>query len=226
MLVLDAATGERKWHYQTVHHDLWDYDNPPAPILVTIRSGGTSKDAVVQLTKMGLTFVLDRETGQPLFPVHEVAVPQSTIPGEETWPTQPIPVKPRSLVRQATTEADLTNIDPDARAFALKEFRRYVSGGLYTPPSLQETIMTPGWFGGVEWGGASFDPASNVLYVNVNDAPAINRVRPIYTLPTDVKVEPAQLGRRIYEATCMACHRAEREGTPPIIPSLVGFFER
>ncbi len=226
VLVLDATTGERKWHYQTVHHDLWDYDNPPAPILVTIRKDGVSRDAVVQLTKMGFTFVLDRETGEPLFPVHEVPVPRSTIPGEETWPTQPIPSLPRSLVRQAVTEADLTAITPEARAFVLKEFRRYIAGGLYTPPSLQGTIMTPGWFGGVEWGGASFDPTSNVLYVNANDAPAINRVRPVYTPPSDVKLEPAHLGRRIYEATCMSCHRAGREGVPPIIPTLVGVLDR
>ena len=91
VLALDAKTGQRKWHYQTVRHDIWDYDNPPAPILVTLTSGGTSRDAVVQLTKMGFTFVLDRDTGEPLFPVEDVPVPRSTVPGEETWPTQPIP---------------------------------------------------------------------------------------------------------------------------------------
>ena len=177
VLALDATTGERRWHYQTIRHDLWDYDNPPAPILVTLRTGTTSRDAVVQLTKMGFTFVLDRETGEPLFPVHEVTVPKSTVPGEATAPTQRIPVKPQPLVRQSLTEADLTNITPEARASALKQFKRYLSGPIYTPPSLQGTITTPGHLGGSEWHGASFDPMLNRLYVNVNEAPTINRLK-------------------------------------------------
>ncbi len=177
VLALDATTGERKWHYQTVRHDLWDYDNPPAPILVTLRTGNTSRDAVVQLTKMGFTFVLDRETGQSLFPVQEVPVPGSTVPGEETSPTQLIPLKPPPLVRQSLTEADLTNITPEAHEHALKEFRKYLSGSIYTPPSLQGTITTPGHLGGSEWHGASFDPLLNMLYVNVNEVPTINRLR-------------------------------------------------
>lgn len=183
VLALDAATGERKWHYQTVRHDLWDYDNPPAPILVTIGSGPTAKDAVVQLTKMGFTFVLDRDTGKPLFPVAEVPVPRSTMPGEETAATQLVPLKPQPLVRQTLTEADLTNITPESRAQALKDFRRYLSGPIYTPPSLQGTITTPGHLGGSEWHGASFDPVLNMLYVNVNEAPTINRLRPVRDRP-------------------------------------------
>ncbi len=177
VLALDATTGQRKWHYQTVRHDVWDYDNPPAPILVTLRTGNTSRDAVVQLTKMGFTFVLDRETGQALFPVQEVHVPASTVPGEETAPTQPIPLKPPPLVRQSLNEADLTNITPEAHGHALKEFKKYVSGPIYTPPSLQGTITTPGHLGGSEWHGASFDPLLNTLYVNVNEAPTINKLR-------------------------------------------------
>ena len=179
VLALDATTGERKWHYQTVRHDIWDYDNPPAPILVTIGSGPTAKDAVVQLTKMGFTFVLDRDTGKPLFPVAEVPVPRSTMPGEETAPTQLVPLKPQPLVRQTLTEADLTSITPEARAQALRDFRRYLSGPIYTPPSLQGTITTPGHLGGAEWHGASFDPVLNMLYVNVNEAPTINKLRAV-----------------------------------------------
>ena len=221
VLALDAMTGERKWHYQTVRHDLWDYDNPPAPILVTLRAGGKPRDAVVQLTKMGLTFVLDRDTGQPLFPVQEVSVPGSTVPGEETSPTQLIPLKPQALVRQSLTEADLTNITPEARAYALKEFRKYLSGPIYTPPSLQGTITTPGHLGGAEWHGGSFDPALNVLYVNVNEAPTINRLRPIHDVPGDAAATPAELGRHIYERTCAACHGAERQGVAPHTPPLL-----
>ena len=135
VLALDATTGERKWHYQTVHHDIWDYDNPTAPILVTLRTGNGSRDAVVQLTKMGFTFVLDRDTGTPLFPVHEMPVPRSNVPREETSPTQPYPIKPLPLVRQSLAEADLTNITPEARQFALKEFAKYIAGPMYTPPT-------------------------------------------------------------------------------------------
>lgn len=221
VLALDATTGERKWHYQTVRHDIWDYDNPPAPILVTLRSGTTSRDAVVQLTKMGLTFVLDRDTGQPLFPVQEIPVPRSDVPGEETSPTQLIPVKPRPLVRQALTESDLTNITPESHDYALKEFRKYRSGSIYTPPSLQGTITTPGHLGGAEWHGGSFDPTLNVLYVNVNEVPTINRLRPVHDIPGGSEGSSAQLGRYLYERTCAACHGAERQGIPPQTPALV-----
>ena len=221
VLALDAATGERRWHYQTVRHDIWDYDNPPAPMLVTVRSGGTARDAVVQLTKMGFTFVLDRDTGEPLFPVQEVSVPRSTVPGEDAWPTQVIPLKPPPLVRQTLTEADLTNITPESRAYALKEFRRYVSGSIFTPPTLQGTITTPGHLGGAQWHGGSFDPILNVLYVNVNEAPTINRLRPVYDLAGDGRLSRAQFGRRLYERSCAACHGVERQGTVPHTPALL-----
>lgn len=220
VIALDAITGARKWHYQTVRHDIWDYDNPPAPILVTLRNGSATRDAVVQLTKMGFTFVLDRETGEPLFPVQEVPVPPSTVPGEEASPTQLIPLKPRALVRQSLSEADLTNITPESHAFALKQFRQYLSGSLYTPPSLQGTITTPGHLGGAEWHGASFDPVLNTLYVNVNEAPTINRLRPVHDTEGE-GLNPAQLGRRIFERNCAACHGMERQGTPTLAPPLV-----
>lgn len=220
VLALDALTGERQWHFQTVRHDIWDYDNPPAPILVTIGSGSAARDAVVQLTKMGFTFVLDRDTGKPLFPVHEIPVPRSTVPGEETAATQLVPLKPQPLVRQNLTEADLTNITPEARAQALKDFRRYLSGPIFTPPSLQGTITTPGHMGGAEWHGASFDPVLNMLYVNVNEAPTINRLRPMVDAP-GADDDPVSLGRVIYDRTCTACHGVERQGTPPHTPALV-----
>ena len=221
VLALDATTGERKWHYQTVRHDIWDYDNPPAPILVTLRAGNTSRDAVVQLTKMGFTFVLDRETGQPLFPVQEIPVPGSTVPGEETSPTQLMPLKPQPLVRQSLTEADLTNITPEARAHALAQFRKYLSGPIFTPPSLQGTITTPGHLGGAEWHGASFDPLLNMLYVNVNEVPTINRLRALQDPSGDVSQTPAELGRQLYDRACAACHGAERQGVPPQTPALL-----
>jgi quinoprotein glucose dehydrogenase len=221
VLALDAQTGKLNWHYQTVHHDLWDYDNPPAPILVTVKTGATSRDVVVQLTKMGLVFVLDRDTGQPIFPVAEVPVPRSDVPGEQTSPTQPIPLKPPPLARQAITESDLTNVTPEAHASALERFRRYRSGSIYTPPSLQGTITMPGHLGGAEWQGGSYDPQLNVLYVNVNEIPTINRLRPVFESGAQGRQSPAQLGLQIYQARCMACHGSDRKGNPPQVPALV-----
>ncbi|MEX2235178.1 MAG: family 16 glycoside hydrolase [Cyclobacteriaceae bacterium] len=219
VIALDATTGDRKWHYQTVHHDIWDYDNPPAPILVTIRDGDVSRDAVVQLTKMGFTFVLDRDTGKPLFSVEEIAVPPSKIPGEEAWPTQPFPLKPPPLVRLSLNEADLSNVTPESRASAIEQFRRYETGLIYTPPSLQGTITMPSHQGGVEWGGASFDPYSNAMFVNANEAPSINTLRMFYDIDkTDAT--PTQVGALIYRKNCTSCHGLERQGNPPVYPAL------
>lgn len=219
VIALDATTGERKWHYQTVHHDIWDYDNPPAPILVTIKDGAESRDAVVQLTKMGFTFVLDRDTGEPVFPVEEVPVPPSRIPGEEAWPTQPIPLKPPPLVRLSLNEADLTSVTPESRSAALKQFRKHETGQIFTPPSLQGTITTPSHQGGVEWGGASFDPHSNVLYVNANEAPSINTLKMFYDV-NKAEATPVDVGAMIYRQNCTSCHGLERQGTPPVYPAL------
>ena len=218
VIALDANTGERKWHYQTIHHDIWDYDNPAAPILVTIQTPDSSRDAVVQLTKMGLTFVLDRDTGKPLFPVQEIPVPPSTIPGEEAWPTQPIPLKPPPLVRLSLDEADLTRVTPESYASALAQFRKYETGFIYTPPSLQGTITTPSHQGGVEWGGASFDPIQNVLYVNANEAPSVNTLRMFQDM--DKNASPVEYGAMIYQKNCTSCHGLERQGNPPTYPAL------
>ena len=218
VVALDATTGKRIWHFQTIHHDIWDYDNPAAPILVTIKSKDTSRDAVVQLTKTGLTFVLDRDTGEPLFPVEEIPVPASKVPGEEAWPTQPFPLKPPPLVRLSLGEADLTNVTPESRASALAQFRKYETGFIYTPPSLQGTITTPSHQGGVEWGGASFDPSSNILYVNANEAPSINTLRLFYD--THNNSTPIEHGAMLYRKNCTACHGLQRQGNPPVYPAL------
>lgn len=220
VVALDATTGERKWHFQTVHHDIWDYDNPPAPILVAIQQGDSTRDAVVQLTKMGLTFVLDRDNGEPLFPVEEMAVPPSTVPGEEAWPTQPFPLKPPPLVRLSLDQADLTNITLESHASVLTRFKKYQTGFIYTPPSMQGTITTPSHQGGVEWGGASFDPYSNIMYVNANEAPSINTLRMFYD--TDNTATPIEKGALIYQKNCTACHGPQKEGNPPLYPALTG----
>jgi len=213
VVALDAETGVRQWHYQIVRHDIWDYDLPAAPILATVRDGGGQKDVVVQLTKMGLTFVLDRDTGKPIFPVHDMPVPPSDVPGEEAWPTQPFPLKPPPLTRLAITEADLTTTSPEARAFALAEFKKYRSGSIYTPPTIQGTLTMPGNLGGAQWNGGAFDPQLNVLYVNVNEAPTINQLRAVYLDADGNDQTSAQVGRQIYETNCMSCHGPELKGT-------------
>jgi quinoprotein glucose dehydrogenase len=220
VLALDARTGERIWHYQTVHHDLWDMDNPSAPVLVTINRGQTSQDAVVQLTKMGLIFVLDRETGEPIFPVDEVPVPPSTVPGEEAWPTQPIPRLPAGVSRTHMTEADLDDSTPERAAQALAAFRKLRNVSMYAPPSLVESISMPGTLGGIEWHGASFDAQSNLLYVNSHDSPALMKlVAEDGALAADAT--PLEIGRSLYVQNCAACHGLSREGVPPVFPALL-----
>lgn len=221
VIALDAVTGERKWHYQTVHHDIWDYDNPPAPMLVTINNGKKSTDAVVQFTKMGFTFVLDRETGKPLFPVEEMPVPPSRVPGEKAWPTQPFPLKPPPLVRLSVTEADLSNVTPESHAMAIEEFRKYESGFIFTPPTLRGTITMPSHQGGMEWGGGSFDPYSNVVFINANEAPSVNTLRMFYDLEGGHAAH-VDVGAMIYKKNCTSCHGLDRQGSPPVYPSLIG----
>lgn len=219
VLALDARTGRLQWHYQTIHHDIWDYDNPPAPVLATISWEGRSRDVAVQLTKMGLTFVLDRETGEPVFPIEERPVPPSQVPGEAAWPTQPFPTRPPPLNRLAVHEADLTDISSEAHEFALAQFRAIQTGFLYTPASFAGVLTTPGHQGGAEWGGSAFDPSTGVLYVNVNEAPTINRLEPLAELDP-ATATPAQRGERLYALTCIYCHGPNRLGNPPLYPPL------
>lgn len=222
VLALDATTGERQWHYQVIRHDIFDYDLPPAPILATIKKeDGETRDLVVQMTKMGLTFVLDRDTGEPVFPVMDLPVPESKVPGEEAWPTQPFPLLPPPLTRLQVLESDLTNITPESHASALKQFKQHETGYLYTPASLAGVITMPGHQGGVEWGGGAFDPNTNVLYVNANELPTIHTLKP---LPPDNILEedmtPVQRGANIYNGNCTACHGLNRKGNPPLYPPL------
>lgn len=173
LLALDAATGERIWHYQTVHHDVWDYDLPAPPNLVRVVHEGRARDAVAQVTKTGFVFLLDRETGEPLFPIEERPVPRSDVPGEEAWPTQPFPTKPPPFARQGITKEDLTDRSPETHAHALEMFEKHRSEGLFTPGSAEGTLMLPGFLGGANWGGAAFDPATGRLFVSASNFPSI-----------------------------------------------------
>lgn len=177
VVALECATGNRRWHYQTVHHDIWDYDLPAQPTLVTVRRNGRPVEAAAQVTKMGFTFVLDRRTGTPLFPVEERKVPASTIPGEKAWPTQPVPLKPPPFARQSMTSGELTNVTPESR----RECEAMTEGALldtqiYLPLSERTQALFPGLNGGANWGGASFDPQTGLLYVNSMDVGGLFRM--------------------------------------------------
>lgn len=169
VVALDASTGERIWHFQAVHHDLWDYDLAAPPMLVTVERDGRPVDAVVQLTKMGLVFVLDRETGEPLFEVEERPVPQGGVPGEVPSPTQPFPVKPEPLSLHTFTKDDIWDKDPEHRKKCEVKLAGLRNDGIYTPPTEQGSLLVPGTVGGSNWSGGAFDPATAMLYVPVND---------------------------------------------------------
>jgi quinoprotein glucose dehydrogenase len=178
IVCLDANTGERKWHFQIVHHGLWDYDPASAPALVTITHDGKRVDAVVQLTKQGFVFAFDRVTGQPLWPIEERPVPASDVAGEHSWPTQPFPTKLPPIAAQGVTEADAFDLTPELRAQAIAEMKKYRTGPIYTPPSVVGTLTNPGVIGGANWGGSAFDPATGRLYVKTSNQPALARIRP------------------------------------------------
>ncbi len=173
VVALDCSTGKRIWHFQTVHHNLWDYDLPSSPVLVTVRHDGKMVDAVAQLTKTGFVFLLDRTTGKPLFDVEERPVQQSQVPGEHTWPTQPFPVKPPPFARQSMKLDELTTVTPESRAECLEMIRgAEIEGTLFRPVTQKPTVYFPGTNGGSNWGGGSFDPTTGTIYVNSMDVGA------------------------------------------------------
>ena len=173
IVCLDANTGQRKWHFQIVHHGLWDYDPASAPNLVTITVDGKRIDAVVQLTKQGWAFVFDRVTGRPVWPIEERPVGRSDVPGEASWPTQPFPTRPPAFESQGVSLDDAFDATPELKAKAVEELKKYRLGPIYTPPSLQGTVALPGVWGGANWGGGAFDPATGRLYVKTTRSPAI-----------------------------------------------------
>ncbi|MBL8136191.1 MAG: pyrroloquinoline quinone-dependent dehydrogenase [Acidobacteria bacterium] len=176
IVCLDAATGKRRWHFQIAHHGLWDYDPASPPNLVTITVGGRKVDAVVQLTKQGFAFVFDRVTGRPLWPIEELPVPQTDVPGEEASPTQPFPTRPVPFVEQGVTLDDAFDLTPELKAEATAELKKFRLGPVYTPPSLQGTFVRPGVWGGANWGGAAFDPETETLYMKVTNAGQVVRI--------------------------------------------------
>lgn len=217
LLALDAATGRHRWHFQFVHHDLWDRDLPAPPNLLTLRRGGKTIDAVAQVTKSGHVFVFQRDTGEPLFPVEERPVPASDTPGESAWPTQPLPVKPAPFARQIFTAGEITRLSPESHRAVLDRFVKLRPHTPFMPPSREGTIIFPGFDGGAEWGGAAVDPARGVLYVNSNEMPWV-----LNLVETRQRGDaPVSNGERIYNQICAVCHGTNRSGDPArAFPSL------
>ena len=168
VVALNALTGKLRWYYQMVHHDLWDYDISAPPALITVKRGGKTIPAVAQITKMGLLFILDRSTGEPVFGVEERPVPKSDTPGEESWPTQPFPLKPPPLARMSMTNDDISTRTPEAHKFCSEWFSRLRHDGPYTPVGMKPSLSMPGTMGGGNWGGVSFDPHLGYIFVNTS----------------------------------------------------------
>jgi quinoprotein glucose dehydrogenase len=174
LVALDARTGKRLWYFQLVHHDLWDYDLPNSPKLLTVRHEGRDVDVVAQATKHGFLFVFNRTTGEPLWPIEEKPVPQSDVPGEFSSPTQPFPTKPPAFARQSFTEKDINPFIPDAEKQVLSEaFKGWRNEGLFTPPSIRGSIEMPGHNGGTNWGRSAVDPENGMMYVVSNEQPTL-----------------------------------------------------
>jgi quinoprotein glucose dehydrogenase len=177
LVCLDANTGKRKWHFQTVHHGLWDYDLPAQPNLVTVTVDGRRIDAVAQVTKTGFAFVFDRATGVPVWPIEERPVPTDTdVPGEKPYPTQPFPTKPPAFADQGFTMDDAFDLTPELKALAQKEIAKYRTGPIYTPPSLRGTLSRPSTSGGANWGGAAFDAETGLLFVKSSENPTLLKI--------------------------------------------------
>ncbi len=209
LIAINANTGERLWHHQLVHHDLWDLDLCTPPTLLTVHHNGKRVDVVAQGTKMGLLFVFDRETGEPLWPIEERAVASSRMSDMKAWPTQPFPSSPPPLTRQLYTENDISDISDAAEKLTSDGISTYGTYGPYPPPGLSETIIFPGYDGGMEWGGSAAD-LDGILYVNVNEIPWFYHLVP--TKGADGK--KLSYGERIYRAQCASCHGIDRLGSP------------
>ncbi len=174
LLALDARTGKRLWHFQMVHHDIWDYDDPTAPKLLTLHQKGKAIDVVAQVSKQGFVWVFNRLTGEPIWPIEERPVPKSDMPGETTWPTQPFPTKPPPYARQKFTVEDLSPyLSPEDRAKFRDQMLSARNEGLFTPPGKRDTVQMPGNNGGANWGGAAVDPNNGTLVVVSKDLPSM-----------------------------------------------------
>ncbi|HEY4047342.1 MAG TPA: PQQ-binding-like beta-propeller repeat protein [Acidobacteriaceae bacterium] len=227
ILALDARTGKYLWHYQTVHHDLWDYDNATAPKLLTVRHDGKMVDVVAQAGKNGFLYVFDRVTGKPIWPIEERPVPQSDMPGEHSWPTQPYPTAPPPFARQKFTADDIDPYiaDPAEREKIRQEILAARNQGIFTPVNTTNTVEMPGNNGGGNWGSGAVDPETGTLYIQSKDAPSMIKLEP-KPPRRQMTGSPATQGKVLYLQNCQQCHTAELTGQPPSIPSLVDIVSR
>jgi quinoprotein glucose dehydrogenase len=218
ILALDAETGKLLWHFQGVHHDIWDRDFPAAPALYTVQKNGQSVPALAQITKQTYVYLFNRVTGAPLFPIHDHPFPASTVPGEKASRTQPVPDAPAPFGRQELTAGMLTNRTPEAHAWAVNEFSKLRSAGQFYPLAVgQQTVVFPGFDGGGEWNGPAVDPVSETLFVGSTEMAWLGGLDPV--------TSGTNRGEQIYRQQCAMCHGVDRAGSPPTFPSLVDIDE-
>ncbi|MCG9972763.1 PQQ-binding-like beta-propeller repeat protein [Christiangramia crocea] len=225
LIALDAATGKYIWHYQIVHHDLWDRDLPANPNLVTLHKDGKTIDAVAQITKHGYIFIFDRVTGEPVYPIEEQPVPQKHLPGEKPWPTQPIPSLPEPFARQHFSREDVSNLDEETHQKLLQKYDSVKYAEMFTPPSKEGGWIFPGFDGGGEWGGAAVDPETQIMYVNSSELPwslTMIDVPKEDTAPKSLQDK----GEGVYNKYCMSCHGIDRQGNGESYPALDNLGEK
>lgn len=223
LLALDAETGKYIWHYQVVHHDLWDRDLPANPNLLTINRNGKKIEAVAQITKHGYIFVFDRVTGESVFPIEEKPFPASDLAGEEVWPTQPIPTLPEPFARQTIGPDDVTDRNPEVHQEMKEKFNKVKYRQMFTPPSKSGSWIFPGFDGGGEWGGAAVDPVSGIMYINSSELPWV------LTMVDVAKADSSSMkgmGQAVYGKYCVSCHGPELKGNGASFPSLVGLDKK
>jgi quinoprotein glucose dehydrogenase len=221
LLALDAATGKRHWHFQVVRHDLWDRDLPSPPNLVTIERDGKPTEAVVQATKSGHLFVFNRETGTPLFPIREEPVYGRALPGESPALSQPLPELPEPFTAQGLSRDDLDDRDPDIKADLIERLAGYRNEGLYNLPSLEGSILRPGFDGGAGWGGAAWDQERGLLYINASETASVLQMVP----SESTEMLDVMNTQAIYRMSCAQCHGNDRRGGG-MAPSLRGIGSR
>ncbi|MGX5816755.1 outer membrane protein assembly factor BamB family protein [Chitinophaga lutea] len=219
LLALDAATGEYRWHFQIVHHDLWDRDLAANPNLVSVEVDGKKIDAVAQITKHGYVFLFDRISGKPVFPIVETPVPTEGLPSEQPWPTQPIPSLPEPFARQRFEPADVSDRNPEVHRELMERYHKIKHRTPFSPPSKEGGWMFPGFDGGGEWGGAAVDLETKIMYVNSSELPWEQ-------VMIEVPATKADAGATVYNKFCISCHGPGLKGNGSSIPSLVDVFSR